>query len=211
MTCNDFDTHDATSSEPACRQELKLIELGHIIPANLAGLWYVAHTRARNEKALVADLARMRIPAYLPLMRHETRSRRTNRITRNMVPVFPGYLFFNATQDQRYQSLTTNRIAKLLIVPEQKQLVAELQRIQHFLQANQTFTVKQRLEVGQWGRITTGPLQGTEGVVARSAGRWRLSMNVTILGQSVHVEVDRDHVERIDPPSWYSVAKSRRS
>lgn len=211
MTRNKSDTAGATASRPSSQQELKLIELGNIIPANLAGLWYVAHTRARNEKALAADLTQMRIPAYLPLVQRETRSNRTNRVSRSTVPVFPGYLFFNATQDQRYQSLTTNRIAKLLIVPEQKQLVAELQRIQQFLQTNQTFAVIQRLEVGQWGRITTGPLQGIEGVVVRSAGRWRLSMNVTILGQSVHVEVDRDHVERIDPPSWYSAAGSRRS
>lgn len=202
MTLNQFDSSSEARSETSPSQDHNLTELGNIIPSNLPGLWYVAHTRARNEKALAADLAHMRIPAYLPLRLHETRSPRTRRITRSVVPVFPGYLFFNATEAQRYQSLTTNRIAKLLIVPEQKQLIAELQRIQTFLQLDQSFSVIQRIEVGQWGRITSGPLQGIEGIVVQCAGRWRLSMNVTILGQSVEVEIDRNQIERIDPPSW---------
>ena len=188
-----------------------LADPGTIIAANLPGLWYVAHTRARNEKALVQDLGRMRIANYLPLAHRETRSRRTGRMSRSTVPVFPGYVFFNATEEQRYQSLTTNRIAKLLVVPEQRQLVTELQRIQTLLQSSHEFAVVQRIEVGDWGRIIAGPLQGLEGVVVRSANRWRLSMNVTILGQSVHVEVDRDHVEKIDPPTWQQNRPERNS
>jgi transcription antitermination factor NusG len=181
-------------------QDDRLIDIVSTIPTDLSGLWYVAHTRARNEKALAEDLTRLHIASYLPLAKRETRSRHTGRISRSVVPVFPGYVFFNATEGQRYQSLKTNRIAKLLVVPDQRQLMVELERIQLVLKAEECFSVVQRLEVGEWGRITAGPLQGVEGVVVHSAGRWRLSMNVTILGQSVQVDVDRDHVERIDPP-----------
>ncbi len=178
------------------------IELAQSIPTGVSGVWYVAHTRARNEKALAHDLTRWQIPCYLPLISRKTRSSRTGRISRSQVPVFPGYVFFNATEPQRYQSLTTNRIAKLLIVPQQEQLLAELERIELLLRSDEGFDVVQRLQAGDWARITVGPLQGLEGVIVRAAGRWRLSMNVTILGQSVQVEVDRDHVERIDPPTW---------
>lgn len=179
-----------------------LIEVAASIPTDLPGLWYVAHTRARNEKALIQDLSHLRIPSYLPLASRQTRSRRTGRISRSTVPVFPGYVFFNATEEQRYQSLTTNRIAKVLVVPDQRRLLAELSRVQDLLRTDEGFAVVQRLEVGDWARIVAGPLQGLEGMVVRHAGRWRLSMNVTTLGQSVQVEVDRDHVERIDPPAW---------
>ncbi len=188
-----------------------LIQVADSIPTGAAGLWYVAHTRARNEKALVQDLARMRIPCYLPLVRRESRSRRTGRISRSALPVFPGYVFFNATEEQRYQSLTTNRVARVLVVPEQKQFLAELQRIQDLLRRNQGFLVVKGLQVGDWGRIVAGPLRGLEGVVVRCSGRWRLSMNVTILGQSVHVEVNRDDVESIEPPAWYGSQSSRLS
>jgi transcription antitermination factor NusG len=170
---------------------------------DVPGLWYVAHTKSRNEKALNNDLARMGMIAYLPLVNRQTRSRRTGRISQSVVPVFPGYLFFKATQEQRYRALTTNRIAKLLAVPEQHQFMAELSRIYRLITTDELFAVVQHIEVGDWGRIVRGPLAGLEGVVSHVAGRWRLSMNVTILGQSVQADVGRDDVERIDPPSWH--------
>ncbi|MBI4579978.1 MAG: UpxY family transcription antiterminator [Planctomycetes bacterium] len=198
----------ATPDAPSSQHD-GWIEPAEFVPADLPGLWYAAHTRARNEKALVEQLLRRRIPNYLPLARRETRSRRTGRISRSLVPVFPGYVFFNATEQQRYQALTTNRIARVLVVADQRQLIAELQRIALLLKTDQDFAVVQRIEVGDWGRIIAGPLRGLEGVVARHAGRWRLSMNVTILGQSANVEVDRDQVERIDPPSWQATERPR--
>lgn len=173
------------------------------------GLWYAAHTRARNEKALAQDLVSLGICHYLPLVHRQTRSRATGRISRSAVPVFPGYVFFCASEDQRYQSLRTNRIARLLMVSDQDQLIAELQRVQQLLQSEHDFSVLKRLKVGDWGRITAGPLRGLEGVVVRSARRWRLSMNVTILGQSIQVDVDREMVEPCDPPPDLSTAPSK--
>jgi transcription termination/antitermination protein NusG len=192
----------ADGHKPALVRGAGLIEPVQPLPAGLPGLWYVAHTRARNEKALSQDLARMDIPNYLPLVQRETRSRRTGRISRSTVPVFSGYVFFNATQEQRYQSLTTNRIARLLAVPEQTRFVAELERIHQLILTQEGFSIVQRIGVGDWGRIISGPLQGLEGVIVRCAARWRLSMNVTILGQSVQVDVDRHDVEKMEPPSW---------
>ncbi|HOA75614.1 MAG TPA: transcription termination/antitermination NusG family protein [Phycisphaerae bacterium] len=179
-----------------------VIERANVVPAGLAGQWYVAHTKARNEKALTEDLTRMGIPCYLPLVQRETRSRRTRRISRSTVPVFSGYVFFNATPEQRYQSLTTNRIARVLVVPDQERFVAELERIARLIATQKGFLVVHKIGVGDWGRIVSGPLQGLEGVIVRCAARWRLSMNVTILGQSVQVDVDRQDVEKIDPPAW---------
>jgi transcription antitermination factor NusG len=189
--------HGAGSVEPA-----------EFIPPDLAGLWYVAHTKARNEKALSEDLARMGIPSYLPLVQRETRSRRTRRVSRSTVPVFSGYVFFNATQEQRYQSLTTNRIARVLVVPDQQRFVAELERIARLIATQEGLLVVHKIGVGDWGRIVSGPLQGLEGVITRCAARWRLSMNVTILGQSVQVDVDRQDVEKIDPPAWVQTTRT---
>lgn len=170
------------------------------ILAHYPGRWYVAHTRARNEKALAAELARLNVPYYLPLTRRTTRSTATRRLSHSQVPVFPGYLFFNGGEDERYLALRTNRIANVLEVVDQQQFVNEIQRIHFLLTQTDAFEVASRLAVGEWGRIMSGPLRGLEGVVTQYAGRLRLWMNVTILGQSVHTQVDADNVERIDPP-----------
>ncbi len=172
------------------------------LEVDLPGAWYVAHTRSRNEKVLAQELTVFGIRNYLPLARRVTRSPATGRISRSLAPVFPGYLFFHGTEEDRYRALRTNRVANLLVVPDQAQLIVELLHIQKLLADEGAFAVVQRIRVGDWGRIIAGPLVGLEGVVTRSPGRWRLTLNVTILGQSVSVEVDAANVERIDPPHY---------
>ena len=66
----------------------------------LPGRWYVAHTKPRQEKLLATSLARFGIYNYLPLRQRVTRSAATRRLSRSLVPVFPGYLFFNGTDEQ---------------------------------------------------------------------------------------------------------------
>jgi len=168
---------------------------------DLSGRWYVAHTKPRQEKILATHLTRFGIYNYLPLSRRVTRSSATRRLSRSMVPVFPGYLFFNGTDEQRYSALTTNRIVNVLEVSNQKQLIAELTNVHFLLSSTNEFSVQARLKVGQWGRIIGGPLSGLEGIVAEYAGGIRLTMNVTILGQAVSVEIDADNVEPIDSPA----------
>ena len=189
---------------PKQQENLALLE-GESIPesvlaADSPGLWYVAHTRSRNEKILAKELSRLGVYHYLPLTRRVTRSPQTRRLSRSIVPVFPGYVFFKGTEEQRYRALRTNRIASVLDVPNQAELVAELLHVQTLLTTTNDFAVADRLCVGDWGRIIAGPLTGIEGLITSRSNVLRLSMNVTILGQSVSVEVDSDNVERISSP-----------
>jgi transcription antitermination factor NusG len=172
-----------------------------VIPDRVDGRWWVAHTRPRAEKALSADLCRLAIMHYLPLRKRVSRSKATNRISRSVVPVFPGYLFFVATESQRYQAMTTNRIANTLTVPDQEQLVAQLCHIQTVLGSDATFTRHSSVRVGRWVRILAGPLAGVEGVVSGWRSSVRVTVNVSILGQSVSVETEADMVQLIDPPA----------
>jgi transcription antitermination factor NusG len=171
------------------------------IPDGLEGQWWVAHTRARNEKALARDLGRMHIPSYLPLRRKATLSRRTGRSTTSAVPVFTGYVFFNATEQQRYQALTTNRVAQTLYVPDQQALIEQLRGIHQVLLSEAAFEIFTGVRVGQWVRVVAGALSGVEGRVVRKLGRTRLCVSVDILGQSVLVDVDGELLEPIDPPA----------
>src|SRR5689334_13267869 len=103
------------------------------------GRWYVAHTRSRNEKALADELSRLHIPNYLPLAQRITRSPTTRRISRSLVPVFPGYVFFHGTEEHRHSALRTNRIAHVLHVTDQAQIVRELAGIHELLSTHADF------------------------------------------------------------------------
>ncbi len=174
------------------------------IPDNLPDRWWVVHTRPRNEKALALDLRARGIFHYLPLNVRGTRSKNTGRISRSLVPVFPGYVFLNSSDTQRQQALMTNRIAKTLPVVNQAELVGELRQIQGLLATQTDFDWEPAIEVGQWARVIAGPLQGIEGIVSKRLSRLRLVLNMRMLSQSVAVEVSRDLLERIDEPMYAS-------
>jgi transcription antitermination factor NusG len=172
------------------------------IPDVVEGRWWVAHTRPRAEKALAADLSRIDVFHYLPLRERMTRSRTTGRVSRSQVPVFSSYLFFVATNEQRYLAMRTNRIVNTLRVPNQAQLVAELRHIHTVLATGTPFLRRSQLKIGRWVRIVAGPLMGVEGVVASCRSPFRIVINVDILGQSVTVEADVEAVEPIDVPPY---------
>ena len=187
-------------SSPGAEPDLTQFTPEEAIPDHLEGQWWVAHTRSRNEKALAKDLTRLSIVSYLPLRKRVTRSRRTGRHSLSTVPVFTGYLFFNATEQQRYQVVATRRVANTLYVPDQRQLVAQIRHIHQVLATDTVFEHFHGVRVGQWVRVVAGPLVGVEGRVVRKLGKTRLAISVDILGQSVLAEVDANLLEAIEAP-----------
>ena len=65
------------------------------------GIWWVAHTKSRNEKALAQDLIRKDISYFLPMSWSVRRIRK--RTVRSLLPLFKGYLFFCGDEDQRVE------------------------------------------------------------------------------------------------------------
>lgn len=171
------------------------------IPNDLPGRWWVAHTKPRNEKVLATELAKLGVFFYLPLRKRETRSRKTGRISRSLLPVFPGYLFFSGAEEQRQRALSTHRIANVLTVPTQDRLVAELRQVHQALITEVDVRWHQEIKVGQWARVVNGPLLGVEGVIAKRLSRLRLVLNVEMLGQSISMDVSADQLEPIQGPT----------
>ena len=85
------------------------------------GLWWVAHTKSRNEKALAHDLIGKNIHYFLP-MNWKVRYVRGRKI-RSLLPLFSGYLFFCGDEEQRIKILQTNRVANVIEVKNQEQLI----------------------------------------------------------------------------------------
>ena len=162
----------------------------------LAGHWYVLHTRSRQEKALAADLARLNVPYFLPLVR----VRRTygGRIRRVELPLFPGYLFFCGAQRERQAVVKTNRVAQVLDAPDQVQLITDLQQIYRVVTSDQPVDLYPRLKKGARCRVASGPLTGLEGIVLRRPGPWRVYIGVHFLGQSAEIQIDAALLEIID-------------
>lgn len=174
------------------------------IPEPGPGAWWVAHTRPRAEKALAEDLARLDLRFYLPVHRRVTRSPRTARPSRSIVPVFTSYVFLLVDEAGRQRALKTQRIVSTLPVRDQARLVRELRNVQSVLSTSTHFEWGPPLERGDWVRVLAGPLAGVEGIVEQRRARARLVLTVQMLSQSVVVELDRDLLQRIDPPPQHA-------
>ena len=86
--------------------------------------WMVLHTRSRQEKAVARFFAAATIRHYLPLMDRVTIVR--GRKTTTKIPLLPGYVFISGDLDDAYRATSTRRVCQIILVPDQHQLVAEL-------------------------------------------------------------------------------------
>lgn len=158
--------------------------------------WYVLHTKPRQEKTLADDLARSSIEHFLPLVRY----RRTygGRIRHVEIPLFPGYLFLFGDAPDRQAALRTNRVAKVLEVPDQQRFQTDLGQIHRVVSSDVPVDLYPRLKSGTRCRVTSGTLAGLEGVVIRRKGPWKVFVGVEFLGQSAELEIDPSMLEIID-------------
>lgn len=164
--------------------------------ASFEGLWWVVHTKSRNEKALAQDLISRNISYFLP-MTWQVR-RKSGRTLRSLLPLFGGYLFFCGTEDERVELLRTNRVANLISVEDQEKLVRELSQIESALRAGAPLIPHKYIEAGQRCRVIAGPLMGLEGIVVRTKGSMRLVLQVDILGKATSAEIDIDMIETVE-------------
>jgi transcription antitermination factor NusG len=164
--------------------------------ADFRGTWWVAHTKARNEKAMAWQLANKDVPYFLPMTWKV--SRKSGRTIRSLLPLFPGYVFFCGGEVERLEALKTNRTAAILPVTDQVRLVRELLPIETVLQLGKPLVPHDYLKVGQRCRVIAGPLMGTEGLIIRTPKETRLVLQVEMLGQAASVEIDFDMVEKIE-------------
>ena len=164
--------------------------------SDFTGLWWVAHTKSRNEKAVAHDLMRKDISYFLP-MNWKVR-RRKGRTIRSLLPLFGGYLFFCGDDDQRIELLRTNRVANLIVVKDQQRLLEELLQIEKALRAGAPLLPHKYIKAGQRCRILAGPLADLQGIVVRTKKTMRLVLQIDVLGRATSVEIASDMIEKID-------------
>src|SRR5450756_2067383 len=89
--------------------------------------WWVAHVKSRQEKALARYIQPLGIPYYLP--QREQKIRRAGRKFVSHLPLFPGYLFFRGTDDDRHAAFRSNLVGRVIEVVDQPLLDTELGRL----------------------------------------------------------------------------------
>lgn len=158
--------------------------------------WWVLYTKARQEKSVARQLLGCRIPFYLPLVRKNLLYR--GRKLQSHIPLFAGYVFLFGSEEERRRSLTTNRISRVLPVPNQAELYRDLSQVLRIIDSEADLAIEPRLAPGQRVRIRAGSLAGLEGTVVSRQRVSRLVVAVNFLRQGVSVEIDDFLLEPVD-------------
>src|SRR3954470_8863959 len=90
--------------------------------------WWAIYTRSRMEKSLARQLLAMEVPFYLPLI--PKTSRIAGRAVKSMLPLFGGYLFMYGTDEERIQTLDTDRVAHVWQASQVDEMTRDLQNVQ---------------------------------------------------------------------------------
>ena len=143
--------------------------------------WYVLHVKPRTEKKVAAYLSRYRFFCHLPVYVKVTKVQR--RKVRRELPLFPGYVFTRLSTDERVKMLQT--VHQLRQVSKAGRNAAELRRLAQVFKA------------GDYVRIVSGPMRGTEGYVMRDGGRTTLCLNVEVLGAAAGIYISPEDVKKV--------------
>jgi len=162
----------------------------------LRGQWWVAHTKARAEKALAWNLIGAGIAYFLPMVERVSVSGGRKRHV--VQPLFTSYLFLCGTEEDRYTTVATDRVCQVIKVADQPKLICELTAIESALRSNARLELYPCPAIGRRCRIVSEPFRGLEGVVIRHCGKTRLVLQVSLLAQGAAMEIDADRLEVID-------------
>jgi len=157
--------------------------------------WWVLHTRPRAEKSLARACLSRCLPFFLPLCQRHTHSR--GRTLTSHVPLFPGYLFLLADEQERVTALTTNLVMNCLPVPNQTELQTDLAGVYRLMAAEMPVAAEERLTPGTLIEIVRGPLAGLHGKVVKQGKHLRFVVEVHFLQKGAWVEVEGWMLEKV--------------
>ena len=163
----------------------------------MTGTWYVLHVKPRTEKKVMAYLERYGFFRYLPLFVKVTKVQR--RKVRRELPIFPGYVFTRLLPDQRIKMLQTNLIVRTIPVSRPREMIHQLRQVNRATRA--TLQEMKKLacvfKSGDYVRVKSGLLRGTEGYVRYDGEQATICLNVEALGAGVALTISPSDVEKI--------------
>jgi transcription antitermination factor NusG len=152
------------------------------------GLWYVLHTKSRQEKILANELGARGVEYFLPLVKRPRFYGTRKAVVEE--PLFPGYVFLFGDVDQAYVADRTKRVASIIHVADQRGLEWELKNIRLALSQEAPLDPYPHLTKGVRVEVRSGPFRGLQGLIEDKGKDTRLILRVEVLGRSVSLEIE---------------------
>lgn len=158
--------------------------------------WFAVHTRPRCEKELARRLMRDDIWFHLPIQQHAYHTPKGRKCT-SYLPLFPSYLFIYGDHTDRFRAMLTDRIVRILDVPDSEQLTFDLHQIQRAVELGASIRPQAKLLPGAQVRVTSGPFENFEGRIVKRQSGDVLLIAVHYLHQGITISLDDCLVEAV--------------
>jgi transcription antitermination factor NusG len=159
--------------------------------------WYGIRTKSNHEKVAAVSLENRGYERYLPV--YKRRRRWSDRVVETDQPLFPGYLFCRFDANKRQSIVTAPGVVSVVgfggepaPIPE-----SEIHAIQAVLHSGLAAEPCPFVREGQHIRVTSGSLEGLEGILLKKKSDWRMVVSVPMLQRSVSVEIDRECISTV--------------
>ena len=161
--------------------------------------WFAVYTTPRHEKRLAEHFEVRQIEHFLPLYRTPRRWKDGSRVTLEL-PLFPNYIFVRICRSQRVRVLEVPGVLCIAGCGREPRALPDGE-----IEALRWGTAFSKIEphaylvLGERVRINAGPLAGMEGVLVRKKNSFRVVITISLIMQSIAVELDVDDVEPANP------------
>jgi transcription termination/antitermination protein NusG len=157
--------------------------------------WCVLQAKPNMDRPLAQYLGRFGLNYFLPLRTVQKPYWASGkRVKRKVIELlFPGYIFLSGTKDDYYRAVASEKVCGFIAVVDQEKLRGELLALERALIECPRLGIRE-IPRGAKCRVTAGPFEGQEGIVEEN-GRAMIVLSVSILGQSVAMQIDSSFVE----------------
>jgi transcription antitermination factor NusG len=159
--------------------------------------WSAIYTRHQHEKTVAEMLTTKGFEVFLPLYDSVRRWKDRRKLLR--LPFFPGYVFVRGAGTRRLPVVTTPGVHMILCEGDKVATIPEeeIESIRRAVDGDFRVEPHPFLKCGENVRVIRGALSGVEGILVRKKNLFRLVLSVSMLAQSVAVEVYAGDVEPV--------------
>ena len=157
--------------------------------------WFAVYSKPRQERIAHENLVRQGFHCFLPEAVNPYQRRSKTRQPR-IEPLFPRYLFLNATPEVQNLAAVRSTRGVVGLVRSGFELVKVPARVIEIIKARQNeitglVTLDPiAVKPGDRVRVFDGPFTGVEGILEASSGEQRALILMDLLGRQTTVEVD---------------------
>jgi len=168
------------------------------LTSNMERRWFAVYTTCRHEKRVARHMEERQIEHFLPIYRTEHKWKDGSRVMLDL-PLFPGYVLVHIDLRERVGVLEVPGVISMIGAASRPAPLPDFE-VEKIRLSMDPMRVEphQFLTVGQRVRIKTGALAGLEGIVVRRKSGIRVVLTLSLLMQSIAIEVDGDDVESLD-------------